>query len=366
MKKLKVAILFGGRSGEHEISIVSARSVASALDKKKYQFLPIYITKDGHWLSPDISQKVLSTDFEALIKSQSTTEIQKIEHEILKLSKTNRFSFDFKKEKIDVAFPVLHGPFGEDGTIQGLFEMMDVAYVGCGVLSSSLTMDKAMSKICFEKAGLNVADYMVVMRSELGDNLTKILSQAEKRLKFPIFVKPANMGSSVGISKAKNRKELTSALEIAAKYDRKIVLEKGIDARELEVAVLGNENPVASTVGEIVPCNEFYDYDAKYVKGTSELYIPARVSKPLQEKLRKAAIDAFKAVACEGLARVDFFLERKTNRIYINEINTIPGFTSISMYPKLFGASGIDYPSLIDRLIELALERYQDKAKNMV
>lgn len=366
MKKLKVAILFGGRSGEHEISIVSARSVASALDKKKYQFLPIYITKDGHWLSPDISQKVLSTDFEALIKSQSTAEIQKIEREISKLSKTNRFSFDFKKEKIDVAFPVLHGPFGEDGTIQGLFEMMDVAYVGCGVLSSSLTMDKAMSKICFEKAGLNVADYMVIMRSELGDNLTKILSQAEKRLKFPIFVKPANMGSSVGISKAKNRKELASALEIAAKYDRKIVLEKGIDARELEVAVLGNENPVASTVGEIVPCNEFYDYDAKYVKGTSELYIPARVSKPLQEKLRKAAIDAFKAVACEGLARVDFFLERKTNRIYINEINTIPGFTSISMYPKLFGASGIDYPSLIDRLIELALERYQDKAKNMV
>lgn len=366
MKKLKVAILFGGRSGEHEISIVSARSVASALDKKKYQYLPIYITKEGHWLSPDVSEKVLKTDFEELIKLQSTAEIKKIEREISKLSKTKRFSFDFKKEKIDVAFPVLHGPFGEDGTIQGLFEMMDVAYVGCGVLSSSLTMDKAMSKICFEHAGLNVADYMVVMRSELSSNLNQVLSQAEKRLKFPIFVKPANMGSSVGISKAKNRKELASALEIAAKYDRKIVLEKGIDARELEVAVLGNENPIASVVGEIVPCNEFYDYDAKYVKGTSELYIPARVTKPLQEKLRKAAIEAFKAVACEGMARVDFFLERKTNKIYINEINTIPGFTSISMYPKLFGAAGIDYPTLIDKLIELARERHQDKAQNIV
>jgi D-alanine-D-alanine ligase len=366
MKKLKVALLFGGRSGEHEISIVSARSVAAALDKKKYQVLPIYITKDGHWLAPDASQKVLSTDFEELIKSQSTTAIQKIEREMSKLSKTSRFSFDFKKEKIDVAFPVLHGPFGEDGTIQGLFEMMNVAYAGCGVLSSSLTMDKDMSKICFERAGLNVSDYMVVMRSELQENLNTTLLQAEKKLRYPIFVKPANMGSSVGISKAKNREELSSALEIAARYDRKIVLEKAVDAREVEVAVLGNENPIASTVGEIVPCNEFYDYEAKYVKGTSELYIPARVPKSVQEKLQKAAIEAYKATGCEGMARVDFFLERKTNRIYINEINTIPGFTSISMYPKLFAASGIDYSTLIDRLIDLALERYADKETNIV
>lgn len=359
MKK-KVAILFGGQSGEHEISIISARSVAQSVDEKKYSILPIYITREGVWLSENASQSVLEQDYERIIKSQE--HLQKERERVKKLKGTFRFDFS----KIDVAFPVLHGTFGEDGAVQGLLEMMRVPFVGNGVLASSLTMDKAMAKLPFKNAGLNIVDYVVATRNEIESALRSVTARCEKQLAYPMFVKPANLGSSVGISKAKSRKELESALKFAAQYDRKIIIERGLNVRELEVAVLGNEKLDVSVVGEIVPCNEFYDYEAKYIKSDSKLFIPARVSKSISERIRKSAEIAFKAVNGEGLARVDFFLEKETNAVFINEINTIPGFTSISMYPKLFAAVGISYPKLIERLIELAFERYREAQRNKI
>ncbi len=361
MKK-RLALLFGGRSGEHEISIISARSIASAVNKAKFDVVPIYITRKGEWLGKSASQKVLNIDVEPLLKSPKA--LKKTHADIAALTKKSRFNFDFSN--IDVAFPALHGTFGEDGTVQGCLDMFNVPYVGCGVLASALTMDKAFAKVCFQQAGLNVGAYHVVRRSDLKTRLNNILDAAEAELGYPMFVKPANSGSSVGISKAKTRSDLKAALTLAAQYDRKLLIEKGIDAREIEVAALGNDTVVTSAIGEIVPCNEFYDYDAKYVKGDSKLFIPADLSDTIAAEVHLAAKIAYQSTGCEGMARVDFFLERGTNTLYINELNTIPGFTSISMYPKLFAAAGLPYPKLINRLIALALERHKDIQRNKI
>jgi len=360
--KIRLALIFGGRSGEHEISIISARSIAQAINHSRYHITPIYITKDGKWLGKRLSQHVLSLDYEHLIKDRAA--LCAVEAELAQAALQNLFKFDFSK--FDVAFPVLHGPFGEDGTIQGLLEMHNVPYVGCGVLACALTMDKAFAKICFKAAGLRVAKYLVVFRDELPARRHDIFAEAEKQLGYPMFVKPARLGSSVGISKAKNRRQLHQALTLAAEYDTKLLVEQAINARELEVAVLGNTNLSVSVVGEIVPVNEFYDYEAKYVKSGSQLFIPAALPKALARKVQEAAKTAYRATGCEGMARADFFLERQTNRLFINELNAIPGFTSISMYPKLFEASGIAYPTLIDQLIALAFERHEQQKKNKV
>jgi D-alanine-D-alanine ligase len=359
MKKT-LALLFGGRSGEHEISIISARSVAAAVNRHQFNLLPIYITRDGKWLDESASASVLNQNYETLIKDSEA--LKKEKQRVAKLK--GKFKFDFSK--IDVVFPVLHGTFGEDGTVQGLLEMMNVPYVGNGVLASALTMDKAMAKATFKEAGLSVVSYVVGFRHELESNMASVVKRCEKALSYPMFVKPANLGSSVGISKAKNRKQLEEALTLAALYDGKILIEQGLNARELEVAVLGNHDLQVSVVGEIVPCNEFYDYEAKYIKSDSKLFIPAPLPKRLAEQVRKQAERAFKAAGCEGMARVDFFLEKETNQIFINEINTIPGFTSISMYPKMFLAAGVSYPELVSRLIELAFERFKERSRNRV
>ncbi len=359
MKKT-LALLFGGRSGEHEISIISARSVAAAVDSKEFNLLPIYITREGKWLNESASRSVLEKNYEALIKNPEA--LKKEKARVAKLK--GRFKFDFSK--IDVAFPILHGTFGEDGTVQGLLEMMNVPYVGNGVLASALTMDKAAAKATFKEAGLNVVSYVVGFREELESNINTVVKRCEKALSYPMFVKPANLGSSVGISKAKTRAQLEAALKLAALYDRKILIEQGLNVRELEVGVLGNKQVQASVVGEIVPCNEFYDYEAKYIKRDSKLFIPAQLPKRISNQVQKQAITAFKAVNGEGMARVDFFLEKETNKLFINEINTIPGFTSISMYPKMFLAMGLSYPELVSRLIELAFERFNERSRNRV
>ncbi len=359
MKKT-LALLFGGRSGEHEISIISARSVAAAVNLKQFNLLPIYITREGKWLGEAASRSVLEKNYEALIKNPEA--LAKEKARVAKLKGT--FKFDFSK--IDIVFPVLHGTFGEDGTAQGLLEMMNVPYVGNGVLASALTMDKATAKATFKDAGLNVVSYVVGFRDEVESNLNAIVKRCEKALTYPMFVKPANLGSSVGISKAKNRAGLIDALKLAANYDRKILIEQGLSVRELEIGVLGNREVQVSVVGEIVPCNEFYDYEAKYVKGDSKLFIPAQLPKRISDAVQKQAVIAFKATGCEGMARIDFFLEKETHKLFINEINTIPGFTSISMYPKMFLAAGVSYPELISRLIELAFERFKERSRNRV
>ncbi len=361
MKK-RLALIFGGRSGEHEISIISARSIAQALPRARYEVIPIYITKEGKWLSRALSQNVLLLDYEQLIKNP--VELRAAEASLKEATARHLFKFDFST--FDVVFPVLHGTFGEDGTIQGLLEMHAVPYVGCGVLASALTMDKAFAKMCFKAAGLHVTKHLTVFRDALPAHRHDILLEAEKKLGYPMFIKPARSGSSVGISKVKHRRAFQQALELAAQYDQKILIEQGIEARELEVAVLGNRELTVSVVGEIVPINEFYDYEAKYVKSGSKLFIPADVPKALAKKIQRAAQIAYRATGCEGMARADFFLERHTNRLYVNELNSIPGFTSISMYPKLFAASGLAYPDLLERLIELAFERYEEQQKNKI
>lgn len=266
--------------------------------------------------------------------------------------------------QVDVVFPVLHGPYGEDGTIQGLLELADIPYVGAGVLGSALGMDKALMKTVFKAKGLPVVDHLVIKRRDWETNSREVIQRIEKALGYPCFVKPANLGSSVGVSKVHGPAELPAALNLAARYDRKMLAERAVDAREIECSVLGNDDPIASVPGEIIPCNEFYDYEAKYIAGESELIIPADLPPAVTQQVRHLAIEAFLALDCAGMARVDFLLDKKTDQIYISELNTIPGFTPISMYPKLWEASGIPYPELIDRLIELALERYEDKSRS--
>lgn len=354
-EKLNVAVIFGGKSGEHEVSLMSATNVIKAMDKDKYHIYMIGITKNGQWMA-------YKGDVDKIIDGSWEKEAAELERdETINLL----FSGIFRGEqdsKIDVVFPVLHGPNGEDGTIQGLFEMLDIPYVGCGVLASALGMDKAFSKQLFRTAGLPVGNYDVILKVDVQKDQEAVIAKLEADFSYPVFVKPANMGSSVGISKAHNREELAAALREAAKYDRKLLVEEYINCRELECAVLGNNEPMASGIGEIIPSHEFYDYEAKYFDdGKSVLVIPAELDEKKVKEIKSIAIKAFKALDCSGMARVDFFMEKSTGRIYLNEINTIPGFTKISMYPKLWEAAGISYGQLIDRLIQLSLDIYSHK-----
>ena len=389
MSKKRVAVIFGGQSSEHEVSRVSAQSVLENIDKQKYDVVTIGITKDGQWLTYDGPadkigtgewQQLAAADIQAGrqnsrnslkapeqggISGKETSRKDNPPVSIVESNTARSIFADQDKEPIDVIFPVLHGCNGEDGTIQGLFELAGIPYVGCGVLGSAVGMDKAYTKIIFEKEGLPQGDYLVFSRKQVNYQTGEVIKEVEGKLTYPCFVKPSNAGSSVGVNKASNREELKRALEIAAKNDRRILVEEFIDGREIECAVLGNDSPIASTVGEVVPCNEFYDYEAKYQVGDdSKVVIPAE-NLPAETvlKIREYAVRAFKCLDCAGLSRVDFFVHRTTGEIYINEINTLPGFTKISMYPKLWEASGIPYPQLIDKLIELAFERFEDNKR---
>jgi D-alanine-D-alanine ligase len=387
MKKLRVGILFGGRSGEHEISLLSAASVLDAIDKDKYEVIPIGITKEGRWVTSSHAENLLrgkkvddkhlragdpaATSAAAVLASGDSMIVPPMPAaDSLVPFQTGAHSMRSENSiNVDVIFPVMHGTFAEDGTIQGLLELADIAYVGAGVLGSAAGMDKDIMKQLFKAAGLPIVKHVTVLRSEWQREPKKVRREIEKKLKYPVFVKPANLGSSVGISKAHDGKELPAAMDEAASFDRKIVIEQGVGgnkkAREIECSVLGNDDPQASVAGEIVPSTEFYDYKAKYQDVGSQLLIPAKISKSQMKEVQDMAIAAFKAVDCSGLARVDFLMEPGSNgKLYLNEINTMPGFTSISMYPKLWKATGIEYADLIDQLIELGLARYAEKKKN--
>ncbi len=359
-KKLRVALLFGGRSTEHEVSLTSAVGILKVIDKNKYDILPIKISKNRQWLlldnlqSLDSVEKLKNCDGSLVIVGDPETK------GFLKIEKDGAKALRLFHEPVDVVFPILHGTFGEDGTVQGLLSLSDIPFVGAGVLASAIGMDKIMMKQIFFQNELASIDFIWFLRKDWEKSPEVIQKGVRDHIDFPCFVKPANTGSSVGISKAHNEEELPDCVNRAAEYDRKILIEKAVDARELECSVLGNDNPEASVVGEIIPCNEFYDYEAKYILSESRTVIPADIPEKIAEQVRSMAVAAFKAVDCAGMGRVDFLLERETNRIFVNEINTIPGFTPISMYPKLWEASGLSYSELIDRLIELAIERHKD------
>lgn len=386
--KLRVGILFGGRSGEHEVSLLSAASVLNAIDRKKFDVVPIGITKDGRWLASGDAQGLLVGDPNAIARRlragdpEATPGARLLQEGIPTLLAPEPVvtgaalagSVQPPAANLDVVFPVLHGTFGEDGTIQGLFELAGIAYVGSGVLGSAAGMDKDVMKRLFQQAGLPIVKHITLLRADWEKQPRKAIQQVEAALKYPLFVKPANLGSSVGISKAHDRGELGPALTLAARYDRKLVVEQGVGgskrgaaaarARELEVAVLGNDNPKASVVGEIIPGKEFYDYEAKYLSEGSVPVIPAKLTKAESKQIREMAVAAFRACDLSGLARVDFLMEPDgKRRIYLNEVNTLPGFTEISMYPKLWQATGVPYTELITQLIELALERHAEKSR---
>ncbi len=366
-KKLRVGLLFGGRSGEHEVSLTSAASVLKALDPAKYVVVTIGISREGHWLVGSAAEKLLPGVIEngvPVMPSVDPTTPALIPLNSPQLPVTAaREARDSSSMKLDVVFPVLHGTFGEDGTVQGMLELAGIPYVGAGVLGSAAGMDKDVMKRLFRDAGLPIAKWLLALREDWERNPAPIRKLVGAKIRYPLFVKPANLGSSVGISKVRNARALDPAMELAGQYDRKILVEKAVDGREIECAVLGNDRPEASVPGEIIPINEFYDYEAKYIKEGSELIIPARLTRRQAEKVRELAVRAFQAIDCAGMARVDFLLDRRTGKIFVNEINTIPGFTPISMFPKLWEATGIPYPELIDRLIELALERRRDKSR---
>ena len=362
-KKLRVGVIFGGRSGEHEVSLRSAESVINAMDKSRYEIVPIGITKEGRWLASANAAALLP---QSVLGSNTNQPVAIIGDPTRQgLTRFDEGASLLSSQPLDAVFPVLHGTYGEDGTIQGLLDMAGVPYVGCGVLASATGMDKVAMKQLFERAGLTVIEYDWFLRSSWEENAPAVIKRISRSLGFPVFVKPANLGSSVGISKATNKAELRDAIDDAARYDRKVIVERAVDGREIEVSILGNEHPMASLPGEIITGHEFYDYEDKYVDTTSRTEVPARLPKKIVERIQRDGIRAFQAIDGSGLARVDFFVERGTNRVIINEINTMPGFTSISMYPKLWEASGISYSELIDRLIQLAIERHRDKSRNL-
>lgn len=348
--KIRIGVIFGGRSGEHEVSLNSARSVMKALDPTRYEVVQIGITPNGQWLTGEamlaLSAESGDAAATALVQSGSSeTQISKLTAE----------------DAIDVVFPVLHGTFGEDGTVQGLLELAGVPYVGAGVVGSAVGMDKAIFKQVMTANHIPVLPWQLVLKSHWQTRPQAILAHLEETLTYPVFTKPANLGSSVGISKCRDRDELCSGLNEAARFDRRIIVEQGINARELEVSVLGNDDPIASIVGEVRPRRDFYDYVAKYVSDDSELLIPAPISKELASQVRAMAVQAYQAIDCAGLGRVDMLLDKDSGAVYLNEINTIPGFTQISMYPKLWEATGLSYPELLDKLVALALERFEEK-----
>lgn len=356
-KRLRVGVLFGGRSGEHEVSLASAASVLRALDPEKYEAIPIGISKDGRWLLGAAAQKLLpdvlrSGQRVVLAADPNTAALVPLDDSPVKPG-----------VRMDVVFPVLHGTYGEDGTVQGLLELAGLPYVGAGVLGSAVGMDKDVQKRLFQQARIPVAEFLTVPRHQWEREPKTVERAVERRFRYPVFVKPATLGSSVGMTKAHNRSQLVEALNLAAEFAQKILVERAIVGREIEVSVLGNAEPRASVPGEIVPHREYYDYAAKYLEEGTQLIIPAKLTRDQVKRLQDYAVRAFLAIECRGMARVDFFLERRTGRILLNELNTIPGFTAISMYPKLWEASGLSYRDLIDRLIELALEEHREKAR---
>jgi D-alanine-D-alanine ligase len=370
--KIKMGVIFGGRSGEHEVSVRSARSVIDAIDRARYDVIPLAITREGHWLSPAGSVALLPDETARRVseKMGARTESLTIVGDpsraglvALDAAAKNQSALPF-----DVIFPVLHGTYGEDGTIQGLLEMAGVPYVGCGVLASSTGMDKVTMKALFERAGLPVCRYTWLLRAEWDRDRAKILRRIAREIGYPVFVKPANLGSSVGVSKATDAASLAAAIDLAARYDRKVIVEEGLDAREIECAVLGNDEPEASLPGEYVVHDQrgaFLDYAEKYTDtGHVEFVVPAPLPKSLTKKIQRLAVEAFKSLDCAGLARVDFFLRRDTKELVVNELNTCPGLTDVSGYPKMWAATGKSFTQVIDRLVELAFERHRDKSRN--
>lgn len=367
--RIRVGVVFGGRSGEHEVSLVSAQSIMKALDSSKYEVIPIGVSKQGTWVVGADPKKFLPApeeqkrlDVAPAEAAGKTAVVGDPSHQgMILLDRQNAH----QQVKLDVVFPIMHGTYGEDGTLQGLLEMADLPYVGCGVMASAVGMDKTAAKRLFRDAGLKIAPFREYLRRDWRENPDQVIADLEAHLAYPCFVKPVNSGSSVGVSKAHDRGELSAAFDLAAKYDRKILVEASINGRELEVSVLGNDKPIASIPGEIVPCNEFYDYKAKYVDDRSELRIPAPIDAAKTAEIREMAVRAYRALDCAGMARVDFFLDRDTGELVLNEVNTIPGFTSISMYPKLWEATGISYGDLVTRLIDFAFERYNDRQESL-
>lgn len=373
-KKIRVGLIFGGRSGEHEVSLASANAVMANLDKEKYEIIPIGITRSGSWLLGSEPAKLIAEQQGVGQEQAGEGEAEGGEH-VTSVTLTGDpnlrrlIALENGEElrdngALDVILPVMHGTYGEDGALQGLLEMANVPYVGCGVLGSALGMDKEKMKMVFQSVGLPIVDYLAYRRNQWERSPETMLDAIEVRLGYPCFVKPVNLGSSVGVNKAHERGELAHAINVAAEYDRKIIIERGLDCRELEISVLGNDEPLASVVGEVISSNEFYDYRAKYLDGKSQVIIPANLPQETAEEVRRVALQAFLALDLSGLARVDFFLEKTTGKVYLNEVNTMPGFTQISMYPKLWEASGLPIPELLDRLIELAIERHADRQRN--
>lgn len=374
-RKLRVGVIFGGRSGEHEVSLMSAKSVMAALDPNKYEVVPIGISRSGRWLAGEVMAaleageeggsrtartRMGETMAVALLPAEAEADKP---YALVGLERSETRPANLAEvAELDVIFPVLHGTYGEDGTVQGLLELANLPYVGAGVVGSAVGMDKAIFKQVMVANHLPVLPWKLVAKSEWGKRAEAILDEVEASFRYPVFTKPANLGSSVGISKCRNRMELAAGLDEAAEYDRRLLIEQGINARELEISVLGNDEPIASIVGEIRPRREFYDYVAKYISDDSELLIPAPIEPELAEAARELAVKAYRAIDAAGLGRVDLMLDKDNGRLYVNEINTIPGFTSISMYPKLWEATGISYPELLDRLIELAVARHEEKA----
>ena len=358
-RKLRVGVIFGGRSGEHEVSLVSAASIMHALDREKYDVVPIGITPDGRWISSSQAHAMLTA------KTRLDGEPEKfLIPEPQRRGLVSVAAMNASREPLDVVIPVVHGTYGEDGTLQGLLELTDIPYVGAGVLASAVGMDKVVQKQIFRDAGFPIVRYVWFLASACREKPAAVARAAEKKLRYPLFVKPANTGSSVGIVKAHNRRELIGGLQDAAEFDRKVICEQGIrNVREIECAVLGNDTPEASLPGEIIPSNEFYDYDAKYVDGKSTAVIPAKLPAATVRRLRALAVAAYSSIDCAGMARVDFFVTKDRGTIYLNELNTIPGFTPISMYPKMWEVSGIPYPELLDRLIALAIERHRETSR---
>jgi len=368
-KKLRIGVIFGGRSGEHEVSIRSARSVIEAMDTSKYEVVPIAITKTGNWLAPALSAKLLPKGTQQRL---SARELGSSKADVSIIGDPSRrglarLESGARAEPVDVIFPVLHGTFGEDGTIQGLFEMAALPFVGCGTLASACGMDKVTMKALFREAGLPICKHTWLLRSEFEEEPEKVLRRLVKEIGFPAFVKPANLGSSVGVSKASDKKSLTRAIKLAARYDRKIMVEETVEGREIECAVIGNDDPKASLPGEYVVHEEsarFLDYTEKYSStGRVEFVVPARVAKPVTKRIQKMAVEAYQAIDASGLSRVDFFLKPE-GQLLINEINTLPGLTDVSGFPKMWEASGVPFPQIIDQLIELAIERHRERARN--
>ena len=367
--KINVGVLFGGRSGEHDVSVMSARSVLNALNPEKYNITQIAITRQGEWLVGENLNELLSN---------AKTDLEKQRAAMLPFPGSSLYVIDEGQAnilqeltKLDVVFPVLHGTFGEDGTLQGFFELADIAYVGAGVLGSAAGMDKGLFKDVMVANDIPVLDWVVLTRNEIRSDQDAVVRKLESSFQYPVFVKPANLGSSVGITKCSSRSDILEGLLEAAQYDRRIVVEQGLDAREIEISVLGNEDPEASVPGEVIPSRDFYSYESKYIDGTSGLLIPAPLPHQTIERIVELAFRAYKAIDCAGMARVDFLLDKdapikdQAGGLYMNEVNTIPGFTEISMYPKLWQASGLSYPELVNRLIELALERKADRDQTL-